>query len=74
MDQKCRSSYGLGDSGVHYSDLCDDKWSVARVTSSGWDIINGWDVVDRLPPVFSHRIHDLLPLPMPEHGGSIDFV
>ncbi len=62
----------VGDNaGVLYIDLCDEKWRVVRVTSSGWEIVED-RIVDNQPPIFFRRSHGMMPLPIPEHGGSID--
>lgn len=60
------------DSGVLYMDLCDEKWRTVKITSSGWEIVRGWEVVEEPPPVFFRRTQGMMPLPIPEHGGSID--
>ena len=52
-------------SGVLYLDLCDDEWRSVRISQSGWEIVES-------APVLFRRCHGMLPLPIPERGGSID--
>lgn len=51
--------------GAMYLDLADEQWRVARVTTSGWKVL------DR-SPVWFRRSRGMLPLPMPQASGSID--
>lgn len=51
-------------SGGYYIDLCNKKWQVAEVTSTGWR------VVDESPVKFK-RTNTMHPLPMPEAGGKL---
>jgi hypothetical protein len=44
-------------------DLCDDQRRVVRITSDRWNI-------EDQSSVFFRRTPDMLPLPVPEHGGS----
>ncbi len=53
-----------GDGGV-WLDLGDDEWRAVHVTPTGWSI-------ERDCPVLFRRAATALPLPVPEHGGSID--
>ncbi len=46
-------------------DLCDEVWRAVRITASGWEVIEK-------PPVRFVRFPGALPLPEPEHGGSMD--
>lgn len=48
-----------------YIDLCNRDWQVVEVTSKGWKIIDE-------SPVRFRRSRGMLPLPMPERGGSIN--
>jgi len=48
-----------------YLDLADERW---RAVEIGPD---GWGVTER-PPVRFRRPPSMLPLPLPEHGGSIE--
>lgn len=50
---------------IIYVDLCDEKWRAVRIGP------DGWGVVDQ-PPVYFRRDHGMLPLPLPERGGSLD--
>ena len=48
-----------------YIDLCNDDWSVIRITAAGWSIVES-------PPVRFERTSGMLPLPIPERGGKIE--
>jgi hypothetical protein len=48
-----------------YLDLADDHWRAVEIGSDGWR-------VNKFPPVRFRRPAGLLPLPVPEHGGSIE--
>jgi hypothetical protein len=50
--------------GCIYLDLTNDKWECIEISSEGWTVITD-------PPVFFRRTNGLLPLPIPERGGSI---
>jgi hypothetical protein len=50
-----------------YIDLCNDQWQVVEITPSGWRVIPSADC-----PVRFVRRRGMLPLPLPERGGSID--
>jgi hypothetical protein len=52
--------------GVFYLDLCDSQWRVVMTTREGWRIINAHEC-----PVRFRRAKGMLPLPEPEHGGSV---
>ena len=54
-----------GDDETIYIDLADDQWRAIKVTSEGWA------VVDR-PDIRFCRPGGMLPLPMPERGGTVD--
>jgi len=49
-----------------FVDLADDRWRIARITSTGWDVIDYTDC-----PVRFVRPRGLRPLPVPEPGGCI---
>jgi hypothetical protein len=48
-----------------YLDLADHRWQAVEVGSGGWRIMTH-------PPVRFRRAAGMLPLPMPERGGSIE--
>ena len=48
-----------------YIDLGDSEWSTVLINESGWTLTND-------SPVLFHRTQDMLPLPLPQPGGSID--
>jgi hypothetical protein len=48
-----------------YLDLCNDKWQVVEITPAGWQVIDN-------PPVCFRRSPGMLPLPIPESGGSVE--
>ena len=52
------------DGGSYYIDLCNEKWQVVEVTSTGWR------VVDESPVKFK-RTNTMHPLPMPGQGGKL---
>jgi hypothetical protein len=52
-------------SGVLYIDLGDSKRQVVRITAAGWTL-------EDQSPVFFRRPEGMLPLPIPERGGSLD--
>ncbi len=51
--------------GAIYLDLCNDAWQAVKITRQGWAIIAN-------PPVKFVRRPGMLPLPLPERGGSVD--
>jgi hypothetical protein len=51
--------------GVLYLDLADAERKVVEMTADGWRIVTD-------PPVRFRRPKGMLPLPMPERGGSLD--
>ena len=53
--------------GKIYVDLCDERWQVVEIGSSGWRVIESQDV-----PVRFIRRRGMLPLPAPERDGSLD--
>ncbi len=53
-----------GDDRAVYLDLCDAHWRVVEITPDGWRITSN-------PPVRFRRAKGMLPLPVPEPGGSI---
>ena len=50
--------------GKLYLDLCDDKWRAVEIDTTGWQVI------EKPPPRF-RRAAGMLPLPIPQRGGSI---
>lgn len=52
--------------GEIYLDLTNETWQVAKITSSGWQIIEAKDC-----PVMFQRIDGMLPLPIPKRGKNI---
>ena len=48
-----------------YLDLADDLWRAVEIGPDGWR-------VNRFPPVRFRRPAGMLPLPFPQHGGSIE--
>jgi hypothetical protein len=50
--------------GALYLDLADDQWRAVEITPAGWQVISA-------PPVRFRRTPGLLPLPVPQRGGSI---
>jgi hypothetical protein len=48
-----------------YLDLCEEKWRVVEIDTSGWRVIDN-------PPVRFRRAAGMLPLPIPVQGGSIN--
>jgi hypothetical protein len=53
------------DVGRIYLDLADDHWRAVEIGPDGWRVI-------RCPPVRFHRKAGLLPLPLPQPGGSLE--
>jgi len=53
------------DAGRIYLDLADDHWRAVEIGPEGWRVI-------RCPPVRFHRRAGLLPLPLPQPGGSLE--
>lgn len=50
-----------------YVDLGTSDWQVAEITDKGWDVIKN-------PPVKFRRVSNMMPLPTPERGGSIELL
>lgn len=48
-----------------YLDLGDDAWRAVEITANGWHIVAE-------PRVYFRRSGGMLPLPVPEEGGSLD--
>jgi hypothetical protein len=48
-----------------YLDLADARWRAVEIGPDGWQVIGS-------PPVRFRRPAGMLPLPLPEHGGSIE--
>lgn len=55
----------MGRDGAIYLDLCNDKWQVAQITTSGWKVLDK-------SPVWFRRARGMWPLPIPDRGGSVD--
>lgn len=53
--------------GEVYLDLGDEGWRVVRIDAGGWSVVSG----NALPVKF-RRPKGMLPLPMPEQGGTLD--
>ena len=51
--------------GRFYLDLADDHWRAVAIDRDGWKVVG-------CPPVRFRRPAGMLPLPMPERGGSIE--
>jgi hypothetical protein len=47
-----------------YLDLCDDNWTAIQIDASGWRAVKD-------PPVRFFRTAGMLPLPIPETGGTL---
>jgi hypothetical protein len=56
---------GALNSRVLYIDLCDKQRRVVRISPTGWEL-------EDQPPIFFRGTRDMLRLPVPERGGSID--
>ena len=54
-----------GDGDRVYLDLCDLQWRAVEITTAGWQVVTN-------PPVRFRRPRGVLPLPVPERGGSIE--
>jgi hypothetical protein len=48
-----------------YLDLCNEQWQCIEISSDGWRVIT-------CPPVYFRRNNGMLPLPLPQRGGSLD--
>ena len=48
-----------------YFDLADTEWRAVEVTAASWRVVHE-------PPVRFRRAPGMLPLPLPERGGSVD--
>jgi hypothetical protein len=53
------------DNGHVYLDLCNEQWQVIEIDATGWRIVSD-------PPVRFKRAKGMLPLPLPEAGGSLE--
>ncbi len=51
--------------GSIYLDLCNETWQVFEITAKGWQVVDE-------SPVRFRRSKGMLPLPLPEPGGTID--
>jgi hypothetical protein len=58
----CRVGQGAG---RLYIDLCDRRWRVVEVDAGGWRVLDA-------SPVRFRRARGMLPLPLPERGGSLN--
>lgn len=52
-----------------FVDLCDDTWRVVHITAAGWKVIESTDC-----PIRFVRRAGMLPLPVPQRGGSLDLL
>jgi hypothetical protein len=50
-----------------YLDLCNTRWQVVEIDNDGWRIIESGEC-----PVRFRRAHGMLPLPLPERGGTVN--
>jgi putative DNA primase/helicase len=50
-----------------YLDLVDDQWRAVRISGK----LEGWEILARAPVKFL-RSNAMQPLPLPEHGGSVE--
>ena len=50
--------------GCVYLDLANEKWQCVKISSCGWEVIDH-------PPVYFRRPNGMLPLPIPQRGGSL---
>jgi hypothetical protein len=64
-DQSVALRVGQSNPSVLYIDLCDPWRRVVRIDPIGWEI-------EDAGPIFFRRTRDMLPLPIPERGGSVD--
>jgi hypothetical protein len=53
------------DAGRIYFDLADDHWRAVEIGPGGWRVVGR-------PPVRFRRLAGLLPLPLPQRGGSLE--
>jgi len=51
--------------GAIWLDLANDQWQAVEIDASGWEVVNDC-------PVRFIRPRGMLPLPVPERGGSVD--
>ena len=54
-------------SGRIYLDLADERWRAVEIGPDGWEVVD-------YPPVRFRRPPGLLPLPIPQRGGSIELL
>lgn len=54
--------------GILYIDLCDAEWHTVRISGAAWEVLES----AQSPPVLFRRCDGMLPLPMPERGGTIE--
>src|SRR5262249_16086930 len=53
------------DNNTLYLDLGNDQWQVVKISQDDWDVTTDY-------PVHFRRPNGIEPLPVPEHGGSLD--
>jgi hypothetical protein len=54
--------------GIVYLDLGDDAWTTVAINTTGWRVL------ERPPPVRFTRGTGMLPLPLPQKGGSLELL
>jgi hypothetical protein len=54
-------------SGNIYLDLCNQAWQVVQITPQDWSVVDD-------PPIRFRRSRGMLPLPVPEPGGTVDLL
>lgn len=54
-----------GSDGRIYVDLADNDWRAIEIDTEGWRVVDA-------PPVRFRRAAGMQPLPVPEHGGTVD--
>jgi 5S rRNA maturation endonuclease (ribonuclease M5) len=55
----------MGAGGCLYLDLADERWRAVEVGPAGWKVLDA-------PPVYFRRSRGMLPLPVPQRGGSLN--
>ena len=64
-DSKPASQDAAANAGRLYLDLADEHWRAVAIGPDGWRVLGS-------PPVRFRRALGMLPLPVPERGGSIE--